>query len=229
MPWLQQPKEVTVSADASSNALIIDAPSERRQSLEQLAETLDRVQAPPIAELRTYRIVRADLRAVSQMLQGLARRGSLSAPAQAGKQAVEVVIEIEPRSNTLIVAGDEVTFDKVEAILADLTAVPVERALRIVPIANADAAAIRDRALSIYDAQMAQIDGAGPVDITIDEATNSLEVVADADAMDRFMGIIDELQQQVGPAREVRLIELKLAPVGEVIAFLRELVLRARA
>lgn len=224
MPWLQQAKEVTVSADPSSNSLIIDAPADRRDSLVALAETLDRVEVPPVAQLRTYRIERADLGAVASMLTGLARRGTLSGPAQSGKQKVEVVIEVEPRSNTLIVAGDEVTFEKVEQILDDLTAVPVERGLRIIPVANADAADVRGRALAIYDAQIAQIPGAGPVDVTVDASSNSLEVVADTEAMGRFLRIIDELQRQVGPAREVRLIELRLARAEDVIEFLRELV-----
>lgn len=224
MPWLQKQKEVTVSADPSSNSLIIDAPADRRESLIELAETLDRVEVPPVAQLRTYRIERADVRALATMLTGLARRGTLSGPAQPGKQKVDVVVEVEPRSNTLIVAGDEVTFEKVDQILEDLTAVPIERGLRIIPIANADAEEVRERSLAIYDAQVAQIPGAGPVDITIDESTNSLEVVADAEAMDRYMDIIEELQRQIGPAREVRMIELRLSKAGEVIEFLRDMV-----
>jgi len=224
MPWLQKQKEVTVSADASSNSLIIDAPADRRDSLVTLAETLDRVEVPPVAQLRTYRIERADPKAVASMLTGLARRGTLSGPAQPGKQKVEVVIEVEPISNTLIVAGDTVTFEKVDQILADLTAVPIERGLRIIPIANADAGDVRERSLSIYNAQVAQIPGAGPVDISVDETTNSIEVVADREAMSRYIDIIDELQRQIGPAREVRLIELRLAKAGNVISFLEEMV-----
>jgi type II secretory pathway component GspD/PulD (secretin) len=223
MPWLQEKKEVTVSADASSNSLIIDAPVERRESLERLAETLDRVEVAPVAQLRTYRIVGADPTAVSRMLQGLARQGTLSGPAQNGKQKVDVVIEVEPRSSTLIVAGDAVTFEKVEQVLQDLTAVPVERGLRIVPIANARAGDVGDRASAIYESQVRQIPGAGEVDLSVDEETNSLEVVADREAMDRFMRILSELQEQVGPAREVRLIELRLAKADDVVVFLREL------
>ncbi|MAY75359.1 MAG: hypothetical protein CMJ31_11685, partial [Phycisphaerae bacterium] len=224
MPWLQEPKEVTVSADPSSNSLIIDAPTERRDSLTQLAETLDNVKAPPEAKLRTYRIVNADLNAVANMLRGLASRGALSGPAQPGQQKVDVVIETEPRSSTLIVAGDDTTFGQVDNILDDLTAVPIERGLRIVPIANAAATDVRERSLAIYDAQIAQIEGAGAVDVSVDEDTNSLEIVADNDAMKRFVRILEELQRQTGPAKQVRLIELRLADVNEVIGTLRELV-----
>lgn len=224
MPWLQEPKEVTVSADPSSNSLIIDAPADRIESLEELAARLDRVEVPPVAELRTYQIERADLNAIASTLRGLAARGTLSAPAKSGRPQVQVVIEVEPRSDTLIIAGDEVTFEKVEQVLASLSAVAVERGLRIVPIANAPAADVRERALTIYASQVEQIPGAGAVDVTIDEASNSLEVVADAEAMDRFMLIIDQLQRQIGPARAVRLIELRLARVSDIVSTLRELV-----
>jgi type II secretion system protein D len=224
MPWLREMREITVSADDSSNSLIIDAPIEREESLRELAEKLDRVEVPPVAELRTYQVIGADLGSIARMLQGLSRNGSLSSPASSGRPKVPVVIETEPKSSTLIVAGDEITFEKVEQVLKSLTAVPVEKGLRIIPVANTDAAAIRERALAIYNAQISQIPGANPVDITIDEESNSLEVVADHEAMARFMKIMDELQRQIGPAREVRMIELRLAKVTEVIGFLRELV-----
>ncbi len=75
---------------------------------------------------------------------------------------MQVVIETEPKSGTLIVAGDEVTFTRVEQMLKDLSAVPVEKSLRVVPIVSAKAAEIRDRAIEIYDAQVKQIPGARP-------------------------------------------------------------------
>jgi type II secretory pathway component GspD/PulD (secretin) len=224
MPWLQEEKEVTVSAESSSNSLIIDAPVERMASLRELAEKLDRVGLPAVSELRTYHITGADLDAVARTLKGMAGQGILSAPPQAGMQAAEVMIETEPLSSTLIVAGDSTTFERVEQVLEDIGEVPVERGLRIVPIANAQASDVRDRALAIYDAQVSQIPGAGPVDVSVDEASNSLEIVADAEAMQRFMGVIEELQRQAGPAREARLIELRFAKVGDVIDVLRELV-----
>lgn len=229
MPWLQEKKEVNVSADASSNSLIFDAPTDRIPDLEELAQQLDRVEVPPQAELRTFRVVRGDLNTISSTLNGLARQGALSAPAQPGKQRVEVMVQAEPRSGTLIVAGDDVTFAKVEEILESLSAVPVERALRIVPIANVRAGDVRERAVSIYEAQTAGLPDAEPVEVSVDENSNSLEVVGDLEGLERFTAIIDQLQRQTGSAREVRLIELKLARVGEVIEFLEEMVAANKA
>ena len=224
MPWLQERRQVVVSADESSNSLIIDAPVEMHESLRELASQLDQVEVPPSAELRTYRVVDADVETIKRVLEGMNRQGNLSAPAQAGRQSVRVTIEAEPRSGTLIVAGDSVTFERVEAMLDDLSAVPEERELAIVPIANADAQAVGDRAISIYQAQVADVPGAGQVELSVNEATNALEIVADAESMRRFLGVLDLLQDQAGPPREARLIQLQQARAADVIEFLRDLV-----
>lgn len=224
MPWLQKPKEVTVSADASSNSLIIDAPSDRIESITKLAETLDRVELPPAAQVRTYRIEHGDLDTITRTLRSLVDKRVITTRPQPGQQAIQVQIESEPASKTLIVAGDDSTFAQVEEMLEKLGEAQVERGLRIIPIVNADPADVRDRAMRIYEAQIAELIGARPVEVSVNEESNTLEVVGDAEGTQRFVTIIGELQRQLGPAREVRMIELKFAKVGEVIGFLEDLV-----
>lgn len=223
-PWLRKPKDVFVSAEATSNSLIIDASPDRMESLKQLAEKLDRVELPPRAELRTYRVPPQSLEAVTRTLTSMSSRGVLTEPAQPGKQAVSTLFEPEMKSGTLIVAGDSKTFEVVEQLLKDLSLVPIEKTLRVIPIANEKAATVRDRAMTIYTAQVAQVPNANPIEVTADERSNSLFVVADSDAMQRFVRVIDELNRQSGPAREVRLIDLKIAKAAEVVEFLRDLV-----
>jgi type II secretory pathway component GspD/PulD (secretin) len=223
MPWLREPKQVTVSYEQNSNSLIIDAPADRMVSLTELAEQLDRVQVPAAAELRTYRVENADIQVIAQALTGLASRGVLSSPAQAGRQAVQVLIETEPRSKTLIVAGDVVTFEKVEQMLADLSAVPVENELRIVPITGQLATDIARRAEQIYAVQTSTLPDAKPIDVTVDDQTNTLQIVGESDAMARFLSVLDELQSQTGPSRQIRLVELRASSVSDVTAFLTEL------
>ncbi|GIW73987.1 MAG: hypothetical protein KatS3mg103_0509 [Phycisphaerales bacterium] len=109
-----------------------------------------------------------------------------------------MTIEAEPRSGTLIVAGDEVTFERVEALLEDLSAVPRERELAIVPIANADAAAVGERALSIYKAQVAGVPGAGEVELSVNESTNALEIVCRCGGVGAFSW---RLGPAAGPGR----------------------------
>ncbi|MBN4082671.1 hypothetical protein JYS44_00385, partial [Phycisphaeraceae bacterium AH-315-B13] len=229
MPWLREAKQVTVSAEPNSNSLIIDAPADRMASLTELAEQLDRVQVPAAAELRTYRVEDADIQVIAQALTSLASRGVLSSPPQAGRQAVQVLIETEPRSKTLIVAGDEVTFEKVEQMLEDLSAVSIEKELRVVPITGQLAADIARRAEQIYEVQSASLPSAKPIDITVDEQTNTLELVGESASMARFLAVLDELQSQTGPSRQIRLVELRASDVSDVTAFLTELMATSSA
>lgn len=223
-PWLREAKEVTVSADPASNSLIVDAPAERIPAFTALVEKLDRVELPPQATLRTYSVQRADLGAVARTLQSLANQGSLSAPSTAGTPRVPVTIESEELTRTLIVAGDDHTHDLVERILQEIGSVPVERELRVVRIANQDPQAVADQALSIYTQQTQENDELGSVDVNVDRNTNALLVVADPEAMARFLRIIDELEQQAGPARELRLIEFQHARAEDVAIFLDDLI-----
>ena len=98
MPHLQKPKEVHVSADASTNTLIIEAPTERRASFEALVEQLDRVQLPPTAQLRTYHIERGDPNDIARTINELARRGVMSLQPKDGSKPVEVIVQAEPKS-----------------------------------------------------------------------------------------------------------------------------------
>lgn len=227
-PWLREPREVQVTADQASNSLIVDAPAERMPAFTALVEKLDRVELPPQAELRTYSIPRADLDAITRTLRSLADRGSLNGPAQPGAAQVPVTIESEPRSRTLIVAGDDATHTIVERILSDLSAVPVERQLRVIRLDNADPRDVASRAEQIYVQQTAELPGATSVDVTVDESTNSLLVVAEAEAMSRFMRIIDQLEEQAGPPRELRMVELQHAQAAEIVAFLTDLIESSR-
>lgn len=224
MPWAQKPKEVTVSADPNSNTLIINAPADRMEGFRALAEKLDRVELPPQAELKTYRVVGSNLEAIARTLNGMASRGVMVGPAQPGKAQVQVLIETEPKSSTLIVAGDKTTFERVESMLKDLSAVPVEKGLRIFPVANLRAEDVKIKALAIYNAQISQIPGANPVEVTVDAKNNTLMAVADGEAMQRFAKVMDELAKQAGPARDVRMIEIRFAKAERVKAFLDELI-----
>jgi len=224
MPWLREPREVNVSADPASNSLIVDAPAERMAAFTALVDKLDRVELPPQATLRTYNIDRADLSAITRTLSNLASSGSLNAPAQPGKQRVPVTIESESLSGTLIVGGDDVTHEIVERLLEDLSMVPVERQLRVVRVENADPRVVADRAQEVYQQQIVEIPGAQPVDVSVDQSTNALLVVAEAEAMGRFMRILDQLEEQAGPPRQLRLYELQHAQAQAVIDFLNDLI-----
>lgn len=223
-PWLQAPKPVQVTADANTNSLIVYGPADQMPSIKELADKLDKVDFAQQAQIRTYRVLGPSLEAVARTLQNMQARGVLAAAPNAGKPPIPVIIDSEPKSGTLIVAGDDAVFATVDTVLKDLAAIPVEKGLRIVPISGAKAADVKLRAQAIYDAQIKQDPTANPIDITVDERTNTLSVVGDVPGLARFSKIMDELARQIGPARETRFIELKLAKAVDAKKFLDELV-----
>ncbi|QOJ01704.1 MAG: hypothetical protein HRU70_14950 [Phycisphaeraceae bacterium] len=223
-PWLQAPKPVTVSADPNTNSLVVYADADQMASIKELADKLDTVELPPTAQLRTYRIQGPSLDAVKTALAGMAARGVIAPQPQPGKPPVPVIIDAEPRSSTLIVTGDETVFATVERVLADLSAVPIARTLRVYPIVNARATDVARRATDIYKAQTAGDPTATPAEITADDPSNTVSIVADEPGTARAARILDELQKQAGPAREIRMIELRVAKAKDVVAFLGDLV-----
>ena len=223
MPHLRPQRAIQVTADDATNTLIVEAPPERRGSFEMLVAQLDRVKLQPTAVLRTYHVERGDLDAIQATLSELAGRGVLTRQPDDGGRPVDVVIEIEPVSRTLIVAGDEVTFETTEQLLTDLEAVPVPRSLRVFELAGGDIEATAERARALYSAQTADVPNAGPVDVEVDREAGVLLVVADDEAMTRFAGIVDELRGTIGPPPEVRLVPIEHASATEVAAILQDL------
>ncbi len=221
LPHLREPKEVFVSADANTNTLIVEAPAERMQSFVTLVEQLDRVQLPPQAELRTYRVERGDLNKIVETLNRI--RDQLVKRPEDGSNPVQVTIEGEPQSRTLIVAGDEVTFRKVEQVLKDLSAVAVPREMRVIEVTRTDPADLAQRALAVYQDLTRDDPAASEVEVEVDADHGSIVAVAEPTAMVRFLAVVNQLQASIGPPADVRLLTLQYAKPSGVVQFLEEL------
>ncbi len=221
MPHLREPREVLVTADPNTNSLIIEAPAERIPSFDALVEQLDRVELPPRAELRTYFVENGDLNQIVSTLNQL--RDVLVRHPEDGSKPVQVLIQAEPQSRTLIVAGDEVTFAKVEELLKQIRPIPKTRELTVIDVQRGDPQDLADRAQQIYTTQTADQPGVGAVSVEVDRDNSTLLVVADAESMIRFVSIVNQLQESVAPPADVRLVPLEYAKADEVVAFLADL------
>jgi type II secretory pathway component GspD/PulD (secretin) len=109
------------------------------------------------------------------------------------------------------------------ASLIERNDVSGERGYRIIPVASEPAAALRDRAMAIYDKQYANLPNVSPIDVNVDGEANALHVSADADGMRRFTGVLDELQRLSGGAREVRLVPVRRAEPAKIVEAMRDL------
>lgn len=223
LPHLRQPREVFVSADAGTNTLIIEAPSARKTSFEELVQQLDRIELPPQAALRTWNVSRGEGQQIATTLQNLAGQGVLSQPGPNGEKAVEVTVQFEPRSRTLIVAGDEFTFGKVEEILDDLQAVPVTRSLRVIDIATGDPEAIAARATRLYIEQTEGDPDFGPVEVEVDAVNGTILAVGEEGSLGRYMQVVAQLESAQASPPDVRFIPLEHVDAVEVVATLDQL------
>ncbi|MFM7133942.1 MAG: secretin N-terminal domain-containing protein, partial [Planctomycetota bacterium] len=222
LPHLQKPKEVFVAADATTNSLIVEAPVERRASFVQLVETLDRTPLPPQAELRTYRVERGDIERIAQSLRDLAARGMLAKPATDGAKPVEVLIQTESASRTLIVAGDATTFEKTEALLRELQAVPVKRGVRVVDAGAADAAQLVAKATKL--AGLERPAGEPPMlEVEIDAANGVVVASGEEEPLGRFADACRQLLAATAPSSDVRVVALVHAKAADVKAYLEGL------
>ena len=223
LPHLRQPREVFVSADAGTNTLIIEAPSGRRTSFEQLVQQLDRIELPPQATLRTWNVDRGEGSEIANTLQNLARQGVLSRPGANGEKAVEVTIQFEPRSRTLIVAGDDFTFGKVDEILADLEAVPVNRALRVIEITAGDVTEISGRASRLFTEQTEGDPDFTGVEVEVDAVNGTILAVGEDASLNRFSQIVAQLESAQASPPDIRLLSLRHGEATEVATMIVEL------
>lgn len=118
-PDLRLPKEITVRADRATNSLIVDAPGKRLAGFEQIVRSLDQQHRGDDAEVRTYRLERADLEAVARTLRELSSSGAFRVGSR-----TPVTVSTEPATRSLVVSGPSAVFADVERVLQEIGQAP---------------------------------------------------------------------------------------------------------
>jgi type II secretion system protein D len=141
-----------------------------------------------------------------------------------GSVYVPPTIEPVDELGKVVVRARPEQFGVIEQVMRAIDAAgPSERSLRVIRPASGSAKDLLDKAMAAYTLQRGATDK-GSLDARIDEASNSILATGDAESLAKFGRVADELSKLAGPAREVRLIELKHAQAAEAAAFLSELV-----
>lgn len=227
LPHLQKQKEVFVSADAATNTVIVECPSERRAQFEAIVSQLDRIEAAPTAQVRTWRIDRGDPEKIAASVRSLAQGGALSSPAAGGRKAPEVTVQVEAASRTLIVTGDEAAFEKVDQVIRDLQGVP-EAGFKtyVLRSGRTDQVAALLKQVLATRARREVPGGDAQVEVTSDRRTGTLIV----SAPDPLIAVADQLVQQLdaapavpgADAQEVRVRALTFADAGQLAPSLQQ-------
>ena len=184
-PDLRLPREVVVRAHEPTNSLIVDGPAARMEDFARLVDQLDRQEAAPETEIRTYRLERATPQAAAQTLRELASGGHLGGAAGA-RGGTAISISIDAESGSVVISGPPETFGRIEQVLESLDGPRPGPAsdVRFFRLAKARADSVQPMLREILLARAADLlprSAGRPADlvqVTADRKTNSLIVAA---------------------------------------------------
>jgi len=200
LPHLQKQKDIFISADAATNTVIVECPGDRKAQFEAIVAQLDRIEAPPQAGVRTWRIDRGDLDKIAASIRGLAQSGALAAPSVAGRKSPEVTVQVESASRTLIVTGDEAAFSKVDAVVKELQGVPAAGfKTYVLKSGRTDQVSSLLKQVLTTRARRDIPGGESQVEVTSDRRTGTLIV----SAPDSLIAVADQLVAQLDAAPAV--------------------------
>ncbi len=220
------------------NILLVRATPRQFAVIDSLLASLDRASQDGDTELRTYRVLRADLNAAANTLRRLSQTGGLLPPDSAAN-AGAIVIETEPISRTIIASAPGAAFERIERVLSDLESAPREPESRMIFLsltsARADQiAGVVSQVLTARARDTARelsIPAALNVQVLADKPTNSLILTIPEPLVDEARELVARLDTGDGAAstREVvRIVTLTFADAGQTAAALQQTLRTAR-
>ncbi|MGA1466512.1 MAG: secretin N-terminal domain-containing protein [Phycisphaerales bacterium] len=223
-PDLKLPREIVVRAHGPTNSLIVDAPGTRMEDFARLVEQLDRQEAAPETEIRTYRLNRGRPEALATTLRELSSGGHLGNKTDA-RGAGAISIGIEPNTGSLVVSGPPEIFERVEQVIAEIDGPRPGPAtdLRIFRIASNRADSLEPTLRQILLARMREVIPASAgrpeelLQITVDRKTNALVVAAPTPIVELAAELVEQLDSgEAAGASTVRVRALSFADAGQV-------------
>ena len=165
---------MTIEADELTNTLVVAARQDMMPLIADVIHSMDIPGAGSMNSVRIFPLTHADATRLAAVIEGL-----YSGPnAKLIRVEDTPTIQVDTRTNSLVVSASQSTFAMVLSLLKSLDAeVPVElRDIRLIPLANADAVALAAVVGEMMDARVERLDSLGAKD------AESLRVIVLADA-----------------------------------------------
>ena len=221
--------ETRIVADASTNRLVVSAPADQMNAIENLVKQLDQA-TTEAGSFRVFKLKSAD----AQQLANVVAAAVTDRDAK-GAIVQKLRVNADARTNALIIAGPAGDIARAASVIEELDHSPDKetREVHVVTLKAGDAAAL-SAALTRLFAQQQQQPGVKTTGTALrveaDAATNSLMISAAPGDWSIIEGILNQLNDGAVPAMvgSTRIIPLKFAKASEAVASLRE-VYAARA
>ncbi len=212
----EQHREMRVKATVDEKAQTVTLLGPER-GLNEFADVLRTVESNILIdrELRTFTLDKAVPSAAASRLTGMV--SALLRPAD-GASFDSPEIQPLDELKTLVVRAAPSQMPAIEQLIKRVDRTDADAmVVRVVTLRSGDPQALAAHAADLFKVKAA----AGPLEapqVTPDAATRTLLLVGDAASVAAYVQIVDELQKQVQPAREVRTVPLRFAKADDVVS-----------
>ena len=220
---------LTIQADPATSILIVAARADVMPLLADVIQTMDVPGAGSMNAVRIYPLVNADAPRLKTVIDGL-----YTGPNQTLVRIEDKpVVQVDLRTNALVVSASDKTFAMIETMLKRLDAKQdvVTSPIRLTTLKNADASGLAPVLQRMMDARVQRAQQIGSADaealrvtISADNRSNSLMVAGSPEGLDLVKSLAEQLDN-AAPALtgEIQLMPLKNANAGAVSASLTNL------
>ncbi|MFW5731765.1 MAG: secretin N-terminal domain-containing protein [Planctomycetota bacterium] len=217
-----QEATLRISADSSSNAIVIRATGAEHEKIASLIEQMD---VAPNAEttVHTIQLTKGEPAAIAETLTRLFAGGG-SSPSRRGRRATTpskgVLIEADESSRTLMVRADEETFERIRSLAVKLDTEATGGLTRtILPIENGNAVTIASSLSQAFAPQRGRRRGGGSdetVNIVAEPASNSVIVTANQRDLEKVKALLAKLDSEAVEGTRTEYIVLKHAKSADL-------------
>jgi len=241
-PQGQQPQpqdRVDIEAESLSNSLIVSASKDNMALIRGLLEKVDVEPPDETGIVRIFPLKNSDAQRVGTMLQSLISQGFykpgvlMAGDSELVQAREKVAIEVDTRTNVLIVSASKENFAVLEEIIHKIDSsedYSVLGDIRLFTLKNASADRLAPTLQQLFDAKRQAEIAAGssgrmlPVSIIPDGRTNTLLVAGSRESMNALEAMIKQLDAgEVLAANEFRIFYLKNATAAVLQPTLEQL------
>ncbi|NQU76129.1 MAG: hypothetical protein HQ546_07450, partial [Planctomycetes bacterium] len=221
---------LTIQADETTNTLVVAARSDVMALIADVIYSMDIPGAGSMSSVRIFPLVNADAVRLAEVVKGL-----YTGPNAKGVRAEDVpAIEVDTRTNAIIVSASDKTFAMLTALLARLDSATSDPGIQLVviPLAHIDAGAVGSTIQSIFEARLRSRTQSGQVpppqervNVASEPLANALIVSASKENLALIRGLLAKVD--VEPPVEtgvVRIYALKHADATRLGELLKNLI-----
>ena len=217
-------EDTAILPDASANRLIVTASTNELAAVEDIVKKLDKVSAQS-ASVRVFKIKSAEPDKVAEILST-----ALVTYDSYGRPRKRVSVSVDPKSRTIIAAGDPKELQGVSVIIDQLDSTlggQPERRMKVLPATMGKASELLTKVRAVYDDQVkAQPELAASDVLMLEDSASNQIILAGSD---KQLKLIEDIAAQLETAamaqdaRETRVYELTSTAAPELATTVRAL------